>query len=169
MFIRKVTTAETDLLLAISKQTFFAAFEKQNNPADFKLYTDGAFRRDKLEAELANPNSAFYFAVIDDDIVGYIKLNFADAQTEFRDADALEIERIYVSAAYQGRDIGSQLLNFADSKAQENNFKYLWLGVWETNVNAQRFYERAGFKKFSKHYFMVGNDRQTDILMKKTL
>jgi len=167
--IRKVSLADLDVLLAISKQTFFDAFEAQNNPEDFKLYTDAAFTRDKLSQELSDPNSEFYFAVDHDIIVGYIKLNFNDAQAEFQEPDAMEVSRIYVSAAYQGKQIGKILLDHAVAIAHRQKLKYLWLGVWESNVNAIRFYERNGFAKFSTHYFMLGNDRQTDIIMKKVL
>lgn len=167
--IRKVTIADLEVLLRISKQTFFDAFEAINNPDDFKAYTSVAFTKDKFSSELSNPNSEFYFAVDRDNIIGYIKLNFASAQTEFQDVEALEVERIYVSAAYQGRQIGELLLNHAVDIAHREKVKYVWLGVFENNSHAIRFYERNGFKKFSSHYFMIGNDRQTDWLMKRKL
>jgi ribosomal protein S18 acetylase RimI-like enzyme len=167
--IRKVSLADLDVLLNISKQTFFDAFEALNNPDDFKAYTSVAFTEDKFRSELNNPNSEFYFAVDQDNIVGYLKLNFATAQTEFQDTEALEIERIYVSSAYQGKQIGQLLLEHAVNKARSAKLKYVWLGVFEKNTHAIRFYERNGFKKFSSHYFMIGNDRQTDFLMKRML
>ena len=167
--IRKVTIADLDALLIISKQTFFDAFAALNHPDDMKAYADSAFTKTKFETELNNPYSAFYFVVDQDQIIGYIKLNYANAQTEFQDADALEIERIYVLAGYQGKKIGQLLLDHAIDAAHRAKLKYAWLGVWENNTNAIRFYERNGFEKFSSHYFMLGNDRQTDILLKKTL
>lgn len=167
--IRKATLADLDQLLHIGKQTFFDAFEALNNPDDFKAYTSVAFTPDKFRGELNNPDSEFYFAVEQDDIIGYIKINFATAQTEFRDVEALEVERIYVSAAQQGKQIGQQLLNHAVAIAYREKLKYVWLGVFEKNSNAIRFYERNGFIKFSTHYFMIGTDKQTDWLMKKML
>ncbi len=165
----KVEPADVDALLLISKQTFFDAFEKLNNPDDFEAYAREAFTIEKLNSELINPASLFYFAISGHEIVGYIKLNFAGAQTEFNDDAGLEIERIYVLKAYQGQQIGLLLLQHAISVAQNNQLNSIWLGVWEHNVNAIRFYERHGFKIFGSHPFMLGNDRQTDILMKKML
>ncbi|MEM9391391.1 MAG: GNAT family N-acetyltransferase, partial [Bacteroidota bacterium] len=46
---------------------------------------------------------------------------------------------------------------------------YIWLGVWEYNTDAIRFYERLGFTPFGQHSFILGSDHQTDILMKKPL
>ena len=167
--MRRVSPDEADTLLALSKQTFFDAFEAQNNPADFKLYCDAAFTLEKISSELANINSQFYFAVIQDDIAGYIKLNFCDAQTEYQEKDGLEVERIYVLKQHQGKQIGEAMLNFAFDMAHREKMRYVWLGVWESNVNAIRFYERNGFVKYSSHWFMLGNDRQKDLLMRRTI
>jgi ribosomal protein S18 acetylase RimI-like enzyme len=46
---------------------------------------------------------------------------------------------------------------------------YIWLGVWEHNTAAIRFYERLGFEKFAMHPYYIGKDRQTDWLMKMNL
>jgi ribosomal protein S18 acetylase RimI-like enzyme len=167
--IQLVRPSESGELLALSRKTFYDAFEHVNNPDDFKLYTEVAFRPEKILAEINDPNSAFYFALIDDEKVGYIKLNYSSAQTEFKDEDAVEVERIYVLANQQGKKIGNQLLDFAIDKAKKEGKHYIWLGVWEHNPAAQRFYERNGFKQFSTHEFWVGNDKQIDLLMKKEL
>jgi ribosomal protein S18 acetylase RimI-like enzyme len=159
----------TEELLSLSRKTFYDAFEHLNNKDDFEVYTSVAFTYDKLLSEIENPHSQFYFALIDDEKVGYIKLNYSSAQTEFKDENAMEIERIYVLASQQGKKIGNQLLDFAINKAKDEKLQYIWLGVWEHNLAAQRFYERNGFKPFGSHQFWVGKDEQTDILMRKEL
>jgi diamine N-acetyltransferase len=165
--IKLVRPSDTEELLSLSRKTFYDAFEHLNNKDDFEAYTSVAFTYQKLLGEIKNPDSAFYFATIGDEKVGYIKLNYASAQTEFQDENAMEIERIYVSADHQRKKIGNYLLDFAISKAIEDKLHYIWLGVWEHNVAAQRFYERNGFRVFSNHEFWVGNDKQADLLMKK--
>ena len=167
--ITPVHPSDVDVLLALSRKTFYDAFEHLNNPGDFEAYTSQAFTREKLLSEIENPDSQFYFAVIDNEPVGYIKLNYRSAQTEFKEPDAVEVERIYVLASQQGKKIGNQLLDFATDKAKEEKLNNIWLGVWEHNHNAMRFYKRNGFEPFSSHHFWVGNDQQTDILVKKHL
>ena len=61
------------------------------------------------------------------------------------------------------------MLNFAFELAGQNQHSFVWLGVWEHNYNAIRFYERIGFERCGSHDFMLGNDKQTDILLKKEL
>ncbi|MBS1523027.1 MAG: GNAT family N-acetyltransferase [Bacteroidetes bacterium] len=167
--IHLVRPSEVEELLSLSRKTFYDAFEHLNNKDDFEAYTAVAFASQKLLSELENLHSQFYFALIDDEKVGYIKLNYASAQTELQDDNAIEVERIYVLASQQGKKIGNQLLDFAIDKAKAENKNFIWLGVWEHNMAAQRFYERNGFKAFGSHKFWVGKDEQTDILMRKEL
>ena len=167
--IRLVPPFEVDELLTLSRKTFYDAFEHLNNKDDFEAYTSVAFTSQKLLTELQNPDSQFYFAIIYGEKVGYMKLNYSSAQTELQDDNAIELERIYVLADQQGKKIGNQLLDFAIDKAKTENKHFIWLGVWEHNQAAQRFYERNGFKAFGSHKFWVGKDEQTDILLRKEL
>ncbi|OOQ62011.1 GNAT family N-acetyltransferase [Mucilaginibacter pedocola] len=156
-------------LMELSRRTFYDAFEHQNNPDDFAAFAAKAFTVETFQEQLNHPDSRFYYAMIDGAPAGYIKLNYRDAQTEFRDEDALEIERIYVLQQHQGKQIGKQLIDFAIQTALDAGFSYVWLGVWEHNAGAISFYRSQGFEVFSSHAFMVGNDKQTDLLMRKEL
>jgi ribosomal protein S18 acetylase RimI-like enzyme len=128
-----------------------------------------AFTLQNIQEQLNNPGSDFYFVMLNGEVAGYLKLNTGDAQTDFRDKNALEIERIYVSGEHHGKKIGKQLLDFALAIAQNKQLEYVWLGVWEHNYNARGFYEHNGFEVFSSHEFILGDDRQTDLLMRKQL
>lgn len=63
--------------------------------------------------------------------------------------------------------LGRKLINFCTGWAKENDFKVIWLGVWEHNQKALRFYEKMGYEHFGEHTFLLGDDVQTDYLMKK--
>ena len=167
--INIVKPEEADLLLKLSRRTFFDAFASMNSPEDMQAYANANFTSQKISAELATTGSTFYFAVYHNQLIGYLKLNTGNAQTEFKRDNALEIERIYIQAKYQGKKFGEQLLKFAINIAEKQLFNYIWLGVWENNHHAIRFYERYGFAKFSSHHFMLGADKQTDVLMKREL
>lgn len=167
--IEKVTPDLAASLLEISRQTFFDAFAHLNSAANIEIYAAKAFTLQRFQNELNNPNSHFYFAKLESEIAGYLKLNLNMAQTDLRDSNALEVERIYVLKQYQGNQIGKQLLDFAIKEALDKSLQYIWLGVWEHNTNAIRFYEGKGFKPFSSHEFMLGEDKQTDLLMKLNL
>jgi len=134
-----------------------------------KSYLDEGFSVEKLTSELNNKNSEFYFAKLGDKIIGYLKLNFGESQTEFKDNRSLEIERIYVTKEFHGKSVGQGLYDKAIQVAKQKNFQYVWLGVWEENPRAISFYKKNGFVEFDKHIFKLGNDEQTDIMMKLKL
>jgi diamine N-acetyltransferase len=123
----------------------------------------------KLTTEWADPNASFYFAWLDHAIIGYLKLNFGAAQTELKDQKALEIERIYVLKAFQGQKVGQILYEKAIQIAKQYHMTYVWLGVWEANIRAIDFYKKNGFVVFDKHIFVLGDDKQTDLMMKLEL
>jgi ribosomal protein S18 acetylase RimI-like enzyme len=106
---------------------------------------------------------------LEKEIIGYLKINFGKAQTELMDSNAAEIERIYVLKQFQGKKVGHLLLEKAMGIAHKMKVKYLWLGVWEKNIGAIGFYRKHGFKEYDKHIFKLGDDNQTDILMKVEL
>lgn len=132
-------------------------------------YLEEGFSVEKLTAELNNKDSEFYFASLGSNVIGYLKLNFGQSQTELKDDKALEIERIYVLKEFHGKNAGQLLYDKAIQIARQKNADYVWLGVWEENPRAIGFYRKNGFVEFDKHIFKLGNDEQTDIMMKLQL
>ena len=160
---------DLDELRALSIRTYYETFAALNTPEDMEEYLSRAFDREKLQRELENKNSMFFFLYSDDKLAGYLKVNEAQSQTDVNDADSLEIERIYVSSEFQGKSLGRYLMERAIAMAVERRKKYAWLGVWEKNEKAIRFYKRNGFYKIGTHTFVMGEDVQTDYIMRKDL
>lgn len=157
------------ILQMISRRTFEDTFATMNDEANMDVYLQTAFDREKLRSELLNASSSFYFIYFDGELAGYLKLNMDDAQTDLHDPRSLEVERIYVLKKYQGKGIGGRLLDKAIEIAREQNKSFIWLGVWERNEAALRFYKKNGFYQIGKHLFIVGDDPQTDLVMRKDL
>jgi len=160
---------DIDLLQNISQQTFIEAFSEANTAANMAKYMAEKFSKETLLAELSNQGSEFYFAQLDNKIIGYLKINSQQAQTELQHEHALEIERIYVLQEFQGKKVGQLLYKKALDIARLKNVRFIWLGVWEKNPRAISFYNKNGFVAFDKHIFRLGDDEQTDILMKKSV
>ncbi|MBK8952734.1 MAG: GNAT family N-acetyltransferase [Chitinophagaceae bacterium] len=167
--IIKATTGDTERLQQISRQTFSETFAEVNTAENMKKYLEEEFSAEKLTAELNNPGSAFYFATLNSNVIGYLKLNSGPSQTEIKDNDAIEIERIYVLKEYHGKKVGQLLYDKAIQIALQANARYVWLGVWEKNLRAINFYKKNGFVQFDQHIFKLGNDTQTDLMMKLKL
>lgn len=167
--IVKAELHDIEKLQKTGRQTFFETFSESNSEENMQKYLDGGFSIEKLTTELTDTNAEFYFAVLDEEVIGYLKLNFGDSQTELKDNKALEIERIYVSKEFHGKSVGQLLYDKAIEVAEQKNADYVWLGVWEENPRAISFYKKNGFVEFDKHIFKLGNDEQIDIMMKLNL
>lgn len=167
--ILKATPLHVQLLQHISTHTFIATYAQYNTEENMRNYIETEFSTEKLLEGINKPSVGFYFAIEVNEPVGFIKINYAPSQTDLNDTKSLELERIYVAKEHQGKKIGQFLLDAARNIAVENKLDYLWLGVWDKNTNAQKFYAKNGFTAFGTHDFMLGDDRQKDILLRLPL
>jgi len=158
-----------DTVLDIAKSTFIETFGPFNDPGHFDAYVDKAFAKEQIASELAAAASDFYLLYTNEELAGYLKLNRPPDQTDIQDPDSLEIERIYVKSPFHGQGLGKVLFDKALEEAKKDNLKYIWLGVWEKNEKALKFYRDRGFYKFAEHPFKLGDDLQTDELMRLDL
>ncbi len=166
---RKCTMNDLQQLQDLSKKTYRDTFGGFCSKEIMQAYLSEAFRAEKISQELNNPCSAFYFAYDNESLAGYIKVNDFPAQTDINDKNSLELERIYLLLAFQGRGYGKELLDKAVCIAAQKRKKYLWLGVWEKNLKAIGFYSKNGFYRSGEHVFVMGNEQQHDYIMKKEL
>lgn len=167
--IAKAGLKDIEKLQDIGRQTFYETFAEGNTEENMQKYLEEGFSNQKLHNELSDPHSEFYLALVDTRVVGYLKVNSGQAQTELKDSKSLEIERIYVLNEFHGRQVGQLLYDKAIELAKLGNVSYVWLGVWEKNPRAIQFYKKNGFVEFDKHIFKLGDDEQIDFMMRLDL
>jgi ribosomal protein S18 acetylase RimI-like enzyme len=167
--IKKIALQDLDALQKISKETFQESFAAENTAENMAKYVEEGFSAEKLGKEILEQNSAFYVVTVGKELLGYLKINLGNAQTELKEVDGLEIERIYVLRAQQGKGIGNLLFEKAMAIAKENKLRYIWLGVWEKNTGAIEFYKQKGMEIFDSHVFRLGDEEQLDYLMRLPL
>lgn len=167
--IRRVSINDLNQLQKIAKKTFFDTFSSKNSLENMKEYLKTGFSMEKLKEELNNTNSRFYFAECQDKAIGYLKINLGKSQTDKKNENSLEIERIYVLKEFHGTNAGQVLFEKAVEISKQEKVDYLWLGAWEENPRAIQFYKKNGFVEFDKHIFKLGGDEQIDLLMKLEL
>lgn len=169
MKIKKCSLDDILDLQKIYRQTFFETFSEQNSEENMRIFLDKAYNEEKLKSEIEDKESETFLAVENQKILGVLKINTGNAETESGLENSLEIQRIYILKESKGLGIGTVLMNLAEKKARELGVSFIWLGVWEKNFPAQKFYTDKGFRRFSEHAFVLGDDIQTDFLMKKEL
>lgn len=166
--IVKVVVDDVVQLQKISIQTFSETFSEHNTESDMRKYLTENLSINQLKKELSSTNSTFFFIYLEKKVLGYLKLNFESSLSNNKKA-TLEIERIYILKQFHGNNYGNYLLQKAIEIANNKKCSYIHLGVWEKNKKAISFYLKHNFVKYSTHIFKLGNDKQTDILMKLDL
>jgi GNAT superfamily N-acetyltransferase len=167
--IRFAEINEASLIAGISQLTFYETFAAQNSKENMDLHMGQYYSPGKIQEELDDPLHIFLLAYDGERLAGYAKLNEHVKEESIALEDPIEIERIYSIKEMIGKGVGKKLMEKCLGIAKEKNKKTIWLGVWEYNYRAIEFYGHWGFEKFGEHNFPVGNDPQTDWLMKRSL
>ncbi|HLK28475.1 MAG TPA: GNAT family N-acetyltransferase [Puia sp.] len=167
--IRYATAADAEFIAGLSHRTFFDTFSAHNSKENMDKFMSEQFSRQRLMDEVGEPDNIFFLAYLDDEPVGYVKMKDGKTPIELGNESAIEIARIYAEQKTIGKGIGKALMLKCFEIAKEKNKKLIWLGVWELNQTAISFYKKFGFEQFGSHIFMLGDDVQTDFLMKKSV
>ena len=167
--IREATTEDAALIADLSRQTFYDTFAAENTVENMDRFMNEAFTREKLMAEVGLPGNIFLLAYEASEPAGYARLRVTGTPLLMENGLSLEIVRIYAVQKSIGKGVGRALMQHCIEVARQKSARVIWLGVWEKNNKAIAFYTKWGFEKFGEHVFMLGDDPQTDWLMKKVL
>ena len=167
--IRFATITDADLIADMSRQTFYETFAVSNTKANMDIFMNKTFTKEALMNEVGTPGNIFFLAYDGDEPVGYVRIHQSANPPELVNANAIEIARIYATTNAIGKGVGKILMQQCIAIAMEKKKDTIWLGVWEHNQRAINFYSKWGFEKFGTHVFILGEDAQTDWLMKKSL
>ena len=167
--IRSINVADAAALSVIARQSFYDTFTGTCTPEDMTGFLEENFNETRLAMELGEINNHYYFAEVNGIPVAY--LQFAEDYSVFpfmKKWKALELKRIYALKEFHGRGIAKRLMEYFLAYALKQEYEVAWLGVWEQNIRAQRFYEKYGFVKSGyTHDFPIGNTPQTDLWLWK--
>lgn len=169
MTIRELTPADIPELRTLAIKIFRDTFTPLNTPEAMEAAIEKEYNVKGFEREFTESGQRYYFICDNDKGIGYLRLRKNSEVDHILGTNHIELQRIYVDQAYHGQKVGDKLMQLAIDVANENKHDWIWLGVWEHNPRAQRFYEKWGFEKFSEHDFYMGVERQIDWLMRKAL
>ncbi len=167
--VKQATVNDAEVISKLSTETFFETYSWYNTPENMLAYTQTHFSVEQTKKDFTETNTYFFLAYFSEQIIGYAKLRVFEQPTELKGKKHIEIERIYVQKKYQDKKAGYAIIKKCIEFSKAKIFEVIWLGVWEQNLKALKFYERVGFEKFGEHTFHLGNDAQKDYLLKLDL
>ncbi len=163
--IRQASSNDANLIADIGVRTFEASFGALNRPEDMKQYMFQSFSITQIKAQLADPSIIFFLARVDNNVIGYVMLRSGKKPDFVTGNKPIEIGRFYLEKEFIGKGYGSALINLCLEFAKKNGYDVIFLGVWEKNLHAIRFYEKCGFTKFGARELFLGKDLQNDHIM----
>ncbi len=167
LHIRKLSLAEAEPLAILARRIFLDTFLPVNNAADVIDYADRFLKPQIFQKELIDPLYFTFGVFLESQLIGYIQMLINRQETY--DGIELELKRFYLLQSHHGKGYADQMMAVCEEQARELNYKSFWLGVWENNFKAQRFYQKKGFKKIASHPFVMGQETQIDFIFSKEL
>jgi ribosomal protein S18 acetylase RimI-like enzyme len=169
MIIRRATESDAELLAELGAKTFYDAFAAQNTPENMTAYLAETFGPELQRAELVDPQNTFLIVEDNGVAIGYAHLRSGEPPSGVSNSKAIELVRLYVSAALQSGGVGARLMEACLTEARQGGYQTIWLGVWQQNPRARAFYERWNFSIMGEHIFQLGADPQLDWLMQRSV
>lgn len=168
--MRRATGDDVALLAEMGAETFFDAYVNDIAAAQLAEFVDEAFGVAQQAAELADEAVIVLIAESEGQAVAYALLRAWEAAPEglppaIAGRRSMELGRIYARKAWMGRGVGSALMGACLELATARGFEMMWLGVWERNERAIGFYRKWGFEEVGEQVFMLGEERQRDVVM----
>lgn len=162
--ISRATIDDAEDLATLGAATFKDTFSGTCTDEDMQQFLDEYFNVEQVKDELANGQDLYFLAIFDGKLIGYLRM--MEDYSNFplmKQWKALELNRLYVDKAFHGMGIAQELMKFVEQFALQHQFEVIWLGVWEHNLRAKKFYEKSGFTDSGHtHDFPIGSTPQTD-------
>jgi diamine N-acetyltransferase len=169
VIIRLSAFEDTAAMRDVAIKSYYDTFAASNTPENMEAFLSDSYDLKKLQDEFYEPKSVLYLACIKEKVIGFVRLRETDEVKDKLGDNTIELQRLYIHPNYQGRQVGKKLMEASLAYANKKKFEWIWLGVWERNFNAQKFYSKWGFEKFGEHVFQMGDDPQIDWVLKKKL
>ena len=160
--LRTASKTDAAIIADFARKTFEAAFGPDNDPEDMRAYLDESFTRARIKSDLAVPGVVYLLAYAEKELIGYVKLAAGPPPDHDAVVKPVEVSRIYVASHMLGRGIGTRLMQLTLRECRQLGYETVWLGVWDRNRKARKFYERCGYRKIGKKSFILGSDMQDD-------
>jgi diamine N-acetyltransferase len=166
--LRQARTEDAAELCEVCKNSFYDTFVGTCTEDDMSTYLEKTFPVSRIETEIAATNSWMFVLLLEEKICGYAKLG-KQQMPELKHRNAFELERLYLLKSFIDKGLGDILMQKCLQTAKEQGAETIYLGVWEHNYRAQKFYKKYGFEVFGSHPFPIESTPQTDLWMKKDL
>jgi diamine N-acetyltransferase len=172
---RQATESDIETLRVFARDVFVETFSSRNSAENMAQYLNEAFTLKKIREEVLDSSNVFVLAEYQQTVIAYYKITTAfdkadpSLPAELLEKPSILLERFYVDFAWHGTHVAKQMMQHCMDLVTSLNKEYIWLGVWEENIRAQKFYQKWNFEIVGSHPFLVGDEVQTDYWMGRSI
>ena len=124
--LRPCTKDDWDIVLDLRNQFYLGSFVIQDRPLTKEEHYG------YMEKQLGNPNFHQWIAIMDNNVVGYIRI--------------LDLEiNILVVKEYQSRGIGTKMLQLLEDEARKLNIKKIRGSVRADNLSSKHLFQKNNY------------------------
>jgi ribosomal protein S18 acetylase RimI-like enzyme len=167
--IRRATLSDLQLICVLAITTHYEAYFELDPSHDLADYCVRFFDLETVKSELANPNLTYLIAEYKGNAVGFAELREGKKVKCMEGKNAIEVQRIYVIEPMKGKGIGKALIEKCCEIGREKGYASIWLGVWDKNVEAQKFYRKIGMENVGLTDFSDGKNEFLNFVFAKEI
>lgn len=166
--IRRATADDTVALAELGAATFVETFGHLYPPEDLQIFLAKSHTADRWSRTLSDPHRATWVAEHRDGrAIGFIGVGACKLPVQSLEADAGEVQQLYVFAEFHNLRLGARLMEAGLEWLAAQGQSPVYVGVWSENHGAQRFYARYGFSKVGEYGFPVGGTVDREFILKR--
>lgn len=171
---RNAVPSDAPVISELIGSTWSHFFAYSVSASDLDEYLSGPLSPASIERDINNPCNTFIVAQITQEdgsvtIIGVAQLVIGPTDASLTLPKPIELRRFYILKEYQGTTLAKDLMSQAESRAKREGYETIWLGVWEDNSRAKRFYEKMGYIQRGEKFFYAGKSERRDWIMEKQL
>jgi ribosomal protein S18 acetylase RimI-like enzyme len=156
-------------LSTFARRVFLETFGAENTPDDMALYIEESFTPSCQGAEIRDQMRSTLLLRIEDKLMGYAQLSWGKGVPQLKAQNPVELVRFYIDQKFHGKGVADNLLNACLDLSRSQSADVMWLGVWEKNARALKFYRKHQFQPNGDQIFQLGHDQQRDIILARPL
>jgi len=162
--IRHATPNDATALAILGARLFSENFAYLYDPRDLAAFLAESYSPEYFLQELKH--CTILLAMDGADIAAYAKLGALSLPAPAPKKGAAELHRLYIASGYQGQGLGHAMMQEILSQPCMKAASEIYLGVWENNFRAQKFYAGYGFLVVGEYLYPVGGHRDRELIMR---
>jgi diamine N-acetyltransferase len=160
--LRQASIEDVPSLAAFAAKAFSDTYRGHADPQEIADYVAEHLSPSAVTALVRDPASTIILGEVGTQLAGYAVLKADEPPSCVTGPNPIELARLYLGEEFLGRGFGEKLMLEVHAQAKRVGANTLWLGVYDRNVRAVRFYERFGFTRVGGREFSLGGSVYID-------